>query len=161
MPKVFFAGDHAGFRLKEALIAHARTLGYDAEDVGPTELNAEDDYPDFVTPCAKRVAEATGSFGILVGGSGQGEAMAANRVNGIRCAIFYGPMHVTDALDVEGGRSEDGFDPIRLCRRHNDANMLSLGARFVSGVQADEAMRIFLTTEFSGAERHRRRIAKF
>ena len=94
-------------------------------------------------------------------GSGQGEAMAANRVKGARAAVFYGPMRVTEALDREGGRSEDGFDAVRLPRRHNDANILSIGARFAGGFEADEAVRIFLETEFSGAERHARRIAKF
>ncbi|MBU6490935.1 RpiB/LacA/LacB family sugar-phosphate isomerase [Patescibacteria group bacterium] len=160
MPKIYFAADHAGFDLKTALLAHVRTLGYEVEDMGASALNPEDDYPDFITPCARRVAEKMAK-GIIIGGSGQGEAMVANRIPGIRAAVFYGPIRVTKALDIEGGRSEDGYDAVRLARRHNDANMLSIGARFVSGQEADEAVRIFLETPFSDAERHRRRLAKF
>lgn len=159
--KIFIAADHAGFALKQALVEHVRTLGYEIEDMGPTELVPEDDYPDFMMPLAKRVASEPESRGIFVGGSGQGEAMCANRVKGIRAAVFYGPRHVTVALDIEGGRSEDGFDAVRLPRRHNDANVLSIGARFVSGDEADEAVRIFLETPFSGSPRHSRRLAKF
>ncbi|MDD3531312.1 MAG: RpiB/LacA/LacB family sugar-phosphate isomerase [Candidatus Pacebacteria bacterium] len=159
--KVFFAADHAGYALKNALIEHVRTRGYEAEDLGAFALEPEDDYPDFMIPLAKRVAADPESVGIVVGGSGQGEAMCANRVKGVRAAVFYGPMHVTAALEIEGGRSEDGFDAVRLSRRHNDANVLSIGARFVSGDEADEAVRIFLDTPFSGSPRHARRIAKF
>ena len=167
MPKVYFAADHAGFALKNALIKHVRTLGYEVEDLGAFELNPDDDYPDFVTQVAERIAGCGTSDvphparGIIVGGSGQGEAMCANRVKGIRAAVFYGPMRVTAALDLDGGHSEDGFDSIRLPRRHNDANILSIGARFVSGDEADRAVRIFLETPFSDSHRHARRLAKF
>ena len=167
MRKVYFASDHAGYDLKNALVAHVRTLGYEVEDLGAFALDPKDDYPDFITPCARKVAEeaarggAEAARGIIIGGSGQGEAMAANRVPGVRAAVFYGPMRVTVALDIEGGRSEDGYDAVRLPRRHNDANVLSIGARFVSGEEADKAVRIFLETPFSGAERHTRRLAKF
>ena len=158
--KIFIAADHAGFALKNALIEHIRTLGYEIEDMGAYKSNPEDDYPDFMTPLAKRVAEEN-ARGIIVGGSGQGEAMCANRIHGVRAAVFYGPMHVTAALDIEGGRSEDGYDAVRLPRRHNDANVLCIGARFVSGDEADEAVRIFLETPFSDSPRHARRLAKF
>ena len=166
MPKIFIASDHAGFALKNALAEHLRTLGYTVEDVGAHALAPEDDYPDFVTPCARNVAEenardADAARGIITGGSGQREAMCANRVSGVRAAVFYGPMRVTTALDIEGGRSEDGFDLVRLARRHNDANVLSIGARFVSGEEAEEAMHIFLDTPFSDSPRHARRLAKF
>ncbi len=161
MPKLYFASDHAGFALKQALIEEVRALGYDVVDMGARALDPDDDYPDFITPCAERVAGEPGAFGIILGGSGQGEAMCANRVKGARAAVFYGPMRVTEALDVEGGRSEDGFDLVRLARRHNDANLLSIGARFVSGAQALEAVRLFLATPFSDAPRHARRLAKF
>jgi ribose 5-phosphate isomerase B len=87
--------------------------------------------------------------------------MAANRIPGIRAAVFYGEMPVTESLDAEGGRSEDGFDCVRLPRKHNNANVLSIGARFVSPQVADQAVRIFLETPFSGEERHIRRIRKF
>lgn len=161
MPKVYFAADHAGYALKNALVEHVRSLGYDVEDTGALALDKEDDYPDFVTPCARKVASDPGSFGIIVGGSGQGEAMSANRIPGARAAVFYGPMPVTESLDIEGGRSEDGYDLVRLARRHNDANILAIGARFMSGREASEAVRLFLETPFSQAPRHSRRLAKF
>ncbi len=158
---VYFAADHAGFDLKRALLAHVRTLGHEVEDLGAQVLDPDDDYPDFITPLAGRVAAEPAARGIIIGGSGQGEAMAANRVKGARAAVFYGPARVTAALEIEGGQSEDAYDAIRLSRRHNDANILSLGARFVSGGEADEAVRIFLETPFGGGERHLRRLAKF
>jgi ribose 5-phosphate isomerase B len=161
MSTVYFAADHAGFALKQALIEHVRALGYEAEDMGAFSLEREDDYPDFITPCAVRVAHEEGSCGIIIGGSGQGEAMCANRVKGVRAAVFYGPMPVTESLDIEGGHSEDGYDLVRLARRHNNANILSIGARFMSGKEALEAMRLFLETPFSDSPRHARRLAKF
>lgn len=159
--KIYIAADHAGFALKNALLEHIRTLGYDVVDMGAHESDSEDDYPDFMTPLAKRVMSEPESRGILVGGSGQGEAMCANRISGIRAAVFYGPRPVTAALDIDGGHSEDGYDAIRLPRRHNNANVLAIGARFVSGDEADEAVRIFLETPFSDSLRHARRLAKF
>jgi ribose 5-phosphate isomerase B len=161
MPKIYFASDHAGFALKNALLEYVRVSGYEAQDMGAFILDPADDYPDFVTPCAKEVSREQGAFGIIIGGSGQGEAMCANRISGVRAAIFYGEMRVTNALDVEGGHSEDGYDLIRLARRHNNANILSIGARFVSGEEAVEAVRIFLSTPFSNAPRHMHRLAKF
>jgi ribose 5-phosphate isomerase B len=159
--KVYFASDHAGFALKNALLEHIRTLGYDVEDLGAFSEEPDDDYPDYATPLAQAVASDVTSRGVIIGGSGQGEAMTANRIQGIRAAVFYGPRQVTAALDIEGGRSEDGLDAVRLPRRHNDANVLAIGARFVSGEDADEAVRIFLETPFSDAPRHARRLAKF
>ena len=158
---IYIAADHAGFRLKEALKEHLSLLGHDMRDMGAHELNPEDDYPDFVTPLAREVAAATGAVGIVLGGSGQGEAMAANRVPGVRAAVFYGLMPVTDALDREGGFSEDGYDAVRLSRRHNDANVLSIGARFVSAIEAEEAVRIFLDTPYTAHPRHVRRLSKY
>ncbi len=161
MSKIFIASDHAGFALKEALIERVRTLGHDVEDMGPFSYNKDDDYPDFMTPLAKSVASSPGARGIIIGGSGQGEATCANRIAGVRAAVFYGPMRVTSSLNIEGDRSEDGYDVVRLPRLHNDANILSIGARFVTEGQADEAVRIFLETPFSEAPRHIRRLAKF
>jgi ribose 5-phosphate isomerase B len=145
MPKVYLASDHAGFELKEALIPYIGTLGHAAEDMGAYELSLTDDYPDYIVPCAERVAAEPGAVGIILGGSGQGEAMAANRTKGIRAAVFYG-----GTLDIP-----------RLAREHNDANILSLGARFVNETEAKEAVRTFLATAFSGEERHSRRLGKF
>jgi len=161
MPKIFFAADHAGFALKNALMEHVRILGHEVEDVGAFTLNPEDDYPDYMTPLAVRIAALPQARGIIVGGSGQGEAMCANRVPGIRAAVFYGPRRATATLEKEGGLSEDGFDAVRLPRRHNDANVLSIGARFVSVDEASEAVRVFLETPFSSEPRHARRLAKY
>jgi len=159
--KIYLASDHAGFRLKTALMEQLPLLGHEVEDCGAYELNPDDDYPDFVTPLAQKVAADPGTFGIIAGGSGQGEAMCANRIPGVRAAVFYGPMPAHEALDREGGFSQDGYDAVRLSRRHNNANVLSLGARFVSPAQADEAVRTFLSTEYTGDERHVRRLAKY
>ena len=151
MPKIYIASDHAGFELKATLAADLAMLGYEIEDLGAHEISPDDDYPDFILPCAERVAEENQPgiparvFGILLGGSGQGEAMAANRVPGARAAAFYGgPLEL-----------------VRKTREHNDANILSLGARFVSAAEAAEAVKVFLGTPFSDAPRHIRRLAKF
>ncbi len=159
--KVYFAADHAGFNMKNALVEHVRTLGYEVVDLGARELDPEDDYPDHALALARAVAGDEGSRGILACGTGEGEAMAANRVNGIRASVFYGPRRATEALNIEGEHSKDGFDIVRLARRHNNANVLAIGARFVSGTEADEAVRLFLETPFSDSPRHARRLAKF
>lgn len=143
--KIYFASDHAGFELKSVLIEHARSQGHEAEDLGAHTSDANDDYPDFITPCAVRVAGDQTSFGVVIGGSGQGEAMAANRIHGARAAVFYGGAAGIPAL----------------AREHNNANILSLGARFVGVEEAKSALDSFLTTPFSGEERHVRRLAKF
>jgi ribose 5-phosphate isomerase B len=145
MSKVYFASDHAGFPMKGELAAFVASLGYEVEDVGPFILDEGDDYPDFIAPCAKKVADTADSFGIILGGSGQGEAMAANRIKGVRASVFYG----------------GSLELVRLAREHNDANVLSLGARFLSVDEATEAVRLFLFTSFSGEESHARRLAKF
>ena len=147
--------------LKQALVDRIRALGHAIEDLGAFAPDPEDDYPDFILPLASRVAGDPDFRGIIIGGSGQGEAMCANRVRGVRAAVFYGPKRVTAALDSEGNGSEDGYDAVRLPRRHNDANVLSIGARFVSEDEAAEAVRVFLETEFSGLPHHVRRLAKF
>jgi ribose 5-phosphate isomerase B len=159
--KIYLAGDHAGYRLKAALAEHLPVLGHEVEDLGPHALDPADDYPDYVAPLAARVAAEPGAVGIICAGSGEGEAMCANRAKGARAAVYYGKMRVTEALDAEGAKSEDGYDIVRLARRHNNANILSIGSRFVSPEEADEAVRIFLATPFSGAERHARRLAEF
>ena len=145
MARIFLASDHAGFALKSVLAAHVSTLGHLVEDLGPAVFDPQDDYPDYAVPCAKRVAAEQGSFGIIIGGSGQGEAMCANRVKGIRAAVFYG----------------GSMEIVKLMREHNDANILSLGARFVKEDEAKNAVELFLSTPFSGDARHIRRLAKF
>lgn len=161
MPNVYFASDHAGFALKNQLIERVRALGYTVEDMGASALDMEDDYPDFIRPCAQRVVNEPNALAIVIGGSGQGEAMCANRILGVRAALFYGKRNVTTDLKDEVGYSEDGLDIVRFSRQHNDANVLSLGARFLREDEAAEAVKVFLETNFSGAVRHMRRIAKF
>lgn len=158
--KIYFAADHGGFEAKAKLIEFVRSLGHEAEDCGALVYDKDDDYPDFVTPCAEKVASDPGSFGIIGGGSGNGEAMAANRVPGARAAVFHGKAGAVSAIDITGkAGSEDGLDIVRLARQHNDANILSLGFRFLSEADQQEAVRVFLATPFEGG-RHQRRVEK-
>jgi len=143
-PKIFLGTDHAGFKLKEEIKKFLQKEGYKTEDQGAYSYNEQDDYPDFICKAAKKVSETPNSRGIIFGGSGQGEAIAANKVKGIRAALYYG----------------HDKEIINLSRMHNDANMLSLGARFVSKKEAIEAIELWLSTSFMNEERHRRRIAK-
>jgi ribose 5-phosphate isomerase B len=142
--KLFIASDHAGFELKGVLVEHLRAGGHDVEDLGPATLQPEDDYPNTIAPLAQKVSENKGAMGIAIGGSGQGEAIVCNRVSGVRAVVYYGCT--TDIL--------------RLSREHNDANVLSLGARFLSTHEAKEAVSLWLSTPFSNDERHIRRIAE-
>ncbi len=161
MAKVYFAADHAGFALKGLLLEYVIELGYEVEDLGALGFVAEDDYPDIVTPFAKRVAAEDGVQGVVIGGSGHGEAMVANRVRGVRAATFYGPRAARAPLEQGGGDSEDVYDIVRLAREHNNANVLSIGARFVSTEEAKQAVKTFLETPFPDSPRHARRLAKF
>ena len=142
--KIYIASDHAGFEMKNTLVSYIQSLGYDVEDMGAYVYDRTDDYPDFIIPCGKAISEDAGSVGIVLGGSGQGEAIVANRIKGIRAVVYY------------GGNTEIP----KLAREHNDANVLSLGARFVSVDEAKEAVQLFLSTDFSHDERHIRRITK-
>ena len=141
---IHFATDHAGYDLKEVLKKYVEELGHTVTDHGTNSAEACD-YPDFITPCAQAVAADPASFGIIMGGSGQGEAMCANRIHGARAIVYYGAKP----------------ELIPLGRQHNNANILSLGARFVTEDEAKEAVKAFLETPFSGEERHVRRLAKF
>jgi len=160
MMKVYIATDHAGFSLKQSVSKFLQEHGYDVEDCGAHELVPNDDYPDFIVQAAQKVAGNPGSFGILFGGSGQGEAMAANKVKGIRCGVFYGSVVPHAATDVAGKTSSDPFAIVKLMREHNDANAIALSGRFVKEMDAIEAVKIFLETPFSNEERHVRRIEK-
>jgi len=140
---IFIASDHAGFELKQKIIAHLKDTDQKVEDCGPFKNDPEDDYPDFIYPCAQKVAQNPGSMGIIIGMSGQGEAIVANKVKGIRAALYYGGHE----------------DIIKLCRRHNNANVLSLGASFITPEQAERAVDLFIETGFDGG-RHQRRIDK-
>ena len=141
---IHIAADHAGFELKEKIKQFLSELGYEVRDHGAFKYDEKDDYPDFIRPAAEAVAKDPESRGIILGGSGQGEAMVANRFKNVRAAVYYGGSE----------------DIIKLSREHNDANVLSLGARFVSGQAALDMVKLWLDTGFSGEERHKRRIQK-
>lgn len=142
--KVYIASDHAGFEMKRELVPFLSQNGFDVSDLGPKQYNHEDDYPDYVSLVADKVSKELLSQGIIVGWSGQGEAVVANRFSQIRCAVFYGgPKHV-----------------LTLSREHNDANVLSLGAHFITTQEAKEAVLLWLRTKFTYDERHIRRIKK-
>lgn len=155
---IYIGADHAGYELKQHLVGFLQGLGHQVVDCGNTEYDADDDYPRYIIPTAEKVAADKGSKGIVIGGSGQGEAIAANKVKGIHAAVFYGPMLPIGSVDVTGRQSEDPFEFIRLSRTHNDANVLSLGARFLTNEVAEKAVQEWLGTEFSGQDRYQRRI---
>ncbi len=159
--KIYLAADHGGFGLKEHIKQHLQQAGSVVVDCGNDHYDEIDDYPDFVKKAAQLVHDNPESRGIIFGGSGQGEAMVANRFTGVRCMLFYGPVLPKEALDLGGSLSNDPFENIRTSREHNDSNMLSLGARLMTHEEAVRAVDIWLATPFSGAERHKRRIAKF
>lgn len=160
--KIYIGTDHTGYEIKEKLKIYLNELGlsYEVIDKGAFKHDADDDYPDFIRPVAEAVASDEGSRGIILGGSGQGEAMCANRVRGARAVVFYGEAVAQGAVDVEGRKSSDPFEIIKLAREHNDANIISLGARFLSEDQAKFAVELFLKTKFSAEDRHIRRIKK-
>lgn len=141
--KIYIASDHAGFFLKKGLIQYLKIKGYEVEDCGADVLDEEDDYPDFIIPCAQKVVGDSGSVGIVIGGSGNGEAIAANKVKGIRAAVYNSGTHFI----------------AKAAREHNNANILALGARFISGDEAKRAVTTWLEAEFEGG-RHERRIEK-
>ena len=141
--KIYLASDHAGFDLKQFLGTHLKDLGHEVEDCGALEIDPLDDYPDFIIPAAEKVAKNPYSRGIIMGGSGQGEAIAANRIKGIRAVVYYdGPI-----------------DIVTLSRAHNNANILSFGARFITQEKAAEAVDLWLSEPFEGG-RHKKRIDK-
>jgi len=139
---VYLASDHAGYWLKESLKEDLRSLGHEVVDIGNNKYDPDDDYPDFVIPLAQKVAEQAGSFGIVIGRSGNGEAIAANKVKGARAAVC-----LTEEMAL-------------LARRDNDANILALGASFVDANHAEKIAAVFLDTPFPEEERHSRRIKK-
>lgn len=158
--KVYLATDHAGFDLKEEVKTFLKEEGYEVEDCGAFTADPNDDYPDLVLPAAMKVSKDPEGLGIICGGSGQGEAMAANKIKNIRCGVFYAPAAPHSAADINGRISEDPFEMVRLLREHNNANMLSLSGRFLQVEDACRAVKIFLETPFSEEERHKRRIGK-
>ena len=139
--RVYLGSDHAGFELKEHLVSWLKERGHEVVDAGPRVYDAVDDYPPFVLRAAEGVASDPGSLGVVIGGSGNGEQIAANKVRGVRAALAW---------------SED---TARLAREHNDANVLGIGGRMHSLEEAARFVEVFLATPYSDEERHTRRIA--
>lgn len=140
--RVHIATDHAGFELKQFLVQALQDDGFDVRDHGALEYDAQDDYPDTCLPGAEAVAADPGSLGIVIGGSGNGENIAANKVDGVRSILAW------------------NVDIARLGREHNDANVIAIGARQHENDQVLEMVRAFLATPFSEDPRHQRRIDK-
>lgn len=141
---IYLGTDHAGFHLKERVKKWLAAEGHEVVDKGAFSYDENDDYPDFVLPVAGAVSQDPESRGIVFGGSGQGEAIAANGVGGVRAIVYYsGPLEI-----------------VSLGREHNDANILSIGARFISFWQTKRAIKKFLNTDFSSEEKYARRIEK-
>ena len=139
---IVLATDHAGFELKEHVKTFLIEKGYDVKDFGAFEYDGLDDYPDFILPAAKYISKYK-LKGIIFGGSGQGEAIAANRIKGIRAAVYYnGPTEI-----------------IELSRLHNNANILSIGARFVNNQEVEKVIDLWLSTDFEKG-RHEKRVNK-
>ena len=139
---VYLGTDHGGYQLKEEIKTYLVQNNISAEDLGAHTLDPEDDYPDFIIPVAKKVTSDPASLGIIIGRSGNGEAIAANKVRGIRAAL---------CLNEEMARK---------ARQHNDANILSLGADYITQDEAKRIVRTFIETNFSNEDRHIRRIEK-
>jgi ribose 5-phosphate isomerase B len=137
--KIGIGSDHAGFEYKERIKQLLRELGHDVRDFGTDSAAEPVDYPNYIRPVAEAVARGDVERGIVLGGSGNGEAMAANRVRGVRCALCW------------------NLESARLSREHNDANVLSLGQRMLPADLALEIVRVWLATPFAGG-RHERRI---
>ena len=141
--KIVFAADHGGFALKTALIPFVEELGYETADMGAYELNEKDDYPEFISKAAKAVSnDPENTLGIILGRSGQGEAMLANRFPHVRAAVYHG----------------GNTDILVKTREDNDANMLSLAGSFISEEEAKEAVKLWLETDFTQEPRHVRRL---
>ncbi len=139
---IYIASDHGGYELKKKLVSYLQEKGYAIEDMGNKKDDPQDDYPDFILPLAEKVAKEIGATGIILGRSGNGEAIAANKVKGIRAAV---------CSDVQMAK---------MAREHNDANILSLGADYVDLKTAKAIADTFLETFFSKDEKHKRRVNK-
>lgn len=150
--KIFIGTDHAGYVLKEKLVSSLKLQGYEVIDKGAYEYNEDDDYPDFVIPVARAVSKDPNNVkGIILGGTGEGEAITANRFPHVRAIVDYG-----EAVAVVDNES----NIVLRSRQHNNANILSLGARYFTEESMMNAVNLWLTTPFSEDERHIRRLAK-
>jgi len=161
--RIYLATDHAGFALKEEAKAFLLKHNYTVEDCGSSYFMPGDDYIDYVAKAAKSVSESPDNrCAIVFGGSGQGEAMAANKFPRVRATVYYGEPVVKNSfwsgfLEI---RIENSLDIIKLGREHNNSNVLSIGARFIDKKQAIKVIEKWLNTKFSGEVRHVRRNAK-
>jgi ribose 5-phosphate isomerase B len=140
--RVYLGSDHAGLELKTALIEWLKQAGHEPVDCGPDHYDAEDDYPPYVMRAAAAAVGEPGSLGIVIGGSGNGEQIASNKIRGVRAALAWSD------------------ETAQLARLHNDANVLSLGARMYPVADAVGFAKVFVETAFSGAERHARRLGE-
>ena len=140
--RLYLGSDHAGFELKTFLLEYLTSLGHEVVDVGPAVFDADDDYPPFCIATARRVVADSGSLGVVIGGSGNGEQISANKVVGCRAALAW------------------STETAALAREHNDAQVMGIGARMHSPAEAAEIVETFIATPFSGGERHCRRIAQ-
>ena len=140
--RVYLGSDHAGYELKVQLANYLAKQGYEVVDVGPHQFDPDDDYPVFCLHTGVRVVADPGSLGVVIGGSGNGEQIAANKVAGVRAALAW------------------SVDTARLSRQHNDANVVSIGARQHTLDEATAIVEAFLSAPFSNADRHSRRIAQ-
>lgn len=150
--KIFIGTDHAGYVLKEHLVLYLKGEGYEVIDKGAFEYDEHDDYPDFIIPVAQEVSkDPDNTRGIVMGATGQGEAIAANKFPHVRAMVYYGksPIVVDDEADI-----------IVRSREHNNANILALGARFLTEEDMMESVNLWLKTPYTGSERHVRRLAK-
>src|SRR5690606_20700988 len=138
--RVYLGSDHAGYELKAHLASRLPALGYTVVDVGPAHCDPDDDCPVFCLTVADRVVSDPGSLGVVIGGSGNGEQIAANKVPGVRAALAW------------------SVETARLVREHNNANVVGIGARMHTLAEATAIVEAFLATPFSGSERHQRRI---
>ncbi|GGM48592.1 ribose-5-phosphate isomerase [Micromonospora sonchi] len=140
--RVYLGSDHAGFELKVHLANHLAKQGYEVVDVGPHAYDPDDDYPAFCLHAGTQVVADAGSLGVVIGGSGNGEQIAANKVAGVRAALAW------------------SVETAQLARQHNDANVVAVGARQHTLDEATAIVEAFLTTGFSGSDRHARRIGQ-
>lgn len=140
--RIHIGSDHAGLAFKAKIIEHLKAQGHEVKDHGPFEYDALDDYPVFCIPAAQATASDPGSFGIVLGGSGNGEQIAANKVKGVRAALVW------------------SIETAKLAREHNNANVISIGGRMHPEKFCLELVDTFLATAFTGDERHVRRIGQ-
>ena len=151
--KILVGSDHAGFGLKEKVIPYLKELGHEVEDKGAFEYKEDDDYPDYIIPVAREVSIYPNEIrGIVIGGSGQGEGMAANKFRNVRATVFYGER---DCIVTEEAESI-----IKISRADNNANLLSIGSRFVTEEEVKKAIGEWLETPFKNEEKYQRRILK-